>query len=80
MICSSPFQEDEKHMQDPSSRDRVREMAQRGLDIDLRKKFHGMEFRDVYELAAKVTEYEEMLKEESYQRKKSMGTYCQEVN
>ena len=51
-------------------------MAQRGLNIELRKKFHGMEFRDFYELAAKVTEYEELLKEESYQRKKSMRTYC----
>ena len=39
-----------------------------------------MEFKDFYELAAKVTEYEELLKEESYRRKKSMGTYCQEVN
>ena len=55
-------------------------MAQRGLDIKLRKKFQGMEFRDFYELAAKVMEYEELLKEESYLRKKSMGTYCQEVN
>ena len=51
-------------------------MAQRGLDIDLRKKFQGMEFRDFYELVAKVTEYEELLKEESYWRKKPMGTYC----
>ena len=55
-------------------------MAYRGLDIELRKKFQGMEFRDFYELAAKVTEYEELLKEESYRNKKSMGTYCQEVN
>ena len=39
-----------------------------------------MEFRDFYELVAKVTEYEELLKKESYQREKSMGTYCQEVN
>ena len=39
-----------------------------------------MEFRDFLELAAKVTEYEELPKEESYRRKKSMGTYCQEVN
>ena len=39
-----------------------------------------MEFRHFYELAAKVTEYEELLKEESYQRKRSMRTYCQEVN
>ena len=55
-------------------------MAQRSLDIDLRKKFQGMEFRDFYELTAKVTEYEELLKEKSYRMKKSMGTYCQEVN
>ena len=41
-------------------------MDQRGLDIELGKKFQGIEFRDFYELAAKVTEYEELLKEESY--------------
>ena len=55
-------------------------IAQRGLDIELRKKFQGMEFRDFYELATKVTEYEELIKEEIYRRKKSIGTYCQEVN
>ena len=27
-----------------------------------------------------MTEYEELLKEESYRRNKSMGTYCQKVN
>ena len=27
-----------------------------------------------------MTKYEELIKEESYQRKKSMRTYCQEVN
>ena len=31
-------------------------IAHRGLDIELRKKFQDMEFRDFYELAAKVTE------------------------
>ena len=50
-------------------------MAPRGLDIELRKKFKGMEFRDFFELAVKVAKYEEFLKEESYWRKKSMGTY-----
>ena len=55
-------------------------MAQRGLDIELRNKFKVMEFRDLYELQTKVTEYEELLKEQSYRRKKSMGTYFQEVN
>ena len=39
-----------------------------------------MKFRGFYELATKVTKYEELLKKESYRRKKSMGTYCQEVN
>ena len=54
-------------------------IAQRGLDIELRKKFQGMKFRDFYELVAKVTKYEESLKEESQWRKTSMGTHCQEV-
>ena len=51
-------------------------MAQRGLDIELRKKFQGMEFRDYYELTTMVTEYEELLKEEYQERKTSIGTYC----
>ena len=55
-------------------------IAQRGLDIELRKKFQGMEFRDFYELVAKVTQYKELLRKESQRRKTSMGTYCQEVN
>ena len=40
-------------------------IAQRGLDIELRKKFQGIEFRDFYELSAKVAEYEELLREEN---------------
>ena len=55
-------------------------MTQRDLDIELIKKFQGIEFRDFYELVAKVEECEELLKEESYRRKKSMGTYCEELN
>ena len=51
-------------------------MAERGLDIELKKKFRVMEFRDFYELVDKVIEYEELLKEKSYWRKNSMGTYC----
>ena len=46
-------------------------MAQKGLDIELRKKFQGIEFRDFNELAAKVTGYEELIREESQR----MGTY-----
>ena len=67
-------------MQNPSLETEYVKIAQRGLDIELRKKFQGMEFRDFYELAAKVTKYEELLMEESQQRKTSMGTYCQEDN
>ncbi|XP_075515390.1 uncharacterized protein LOC142550033 [Primulina tabacum] len=54
-------------------------MAQKGLDFKLRKKFQGMEFRDFFELAAKVAEYEELLREESYKKKTAMGSYYQEV-
>ena len=39
-----------------------------------------MEFSNFYELATKVIEYEELLREESQQRNTSMGTYYQEVN
>ena len=39
-----------------------------------------MEFRDLYEIPAKVTEYEKLLREESRRRKTSMGTYSQEEN
>ena len=55
-------------------------MAQSGLDIELRKKFQGLEFTNLFELVVKVKEYEELLTEESQQRKTSMGTYYQEVN
>ena len=48
--------------------------------MELRKKFHGMEFRDFYVRAAKVTEYEELLREESQWRKTFIGTYCKVVN
>ena len=39
-----------------------------------------MEFRDFYDLASKVTEYEELLEEESQWSKTSTRTYCHEVN
>ena len=55
-------------------------MTQKGLDIELRKKFQGMKFMDFYELAVKVTEYEELLREESQWRKTTIGSYCLEVD
>ncbi|KZV55722.1 hypothetical protein F511_12557 [Dorcoceras hygrometricum] len=54
-------------------------MAQKGLDFELRKKFQGMEFRDFFELCSKVTEYEELLKEESYKKKTMLGSYYQDI-
>ena len=50
-----------------------------GVWILLRKKFQGMKFCDFYELAAKVSEYEKLLREENQRKKASMGTYFQEV-
>ena len=55
-------------------------IANRGLYIELRKKFQGMELKDFYELGNKVIDYEELLREEIQWRKTSMRTYCQEVN
>ena len=46
----------------------------------MRKKFQGIESRDFYEFVAKVIEYDELLKEESYRRKNSMGINYQKVN
>ena len=39
-----------------------------------------MEFKDFYELPAKVIEYDKLLEKESERRKTYMGTYCQVVN
>ncbi|KAH7834933.1 hypothetical protein Vadar_021083 [Vaccinium darrowii] len=36
-----------------------------GLNFKLKKKFHGVEFRDLFELSAKATRYEKILKEEA---------------
>ena len=38
-----------------------------------------MWFKDFYELAAKVIEYEKLPREENQRRKTSLGTYSQEV-
>ncbi|BFG30709.1 hypothetical protein CerSpe_169830 [Prunus speciosa] len=39
-------------------------LAQGGLLLDLRKKFEGIEFRDIYDLLLRVDRYESLLKEE----------------
>ena len=50
-------------------------MAPRILNIELRKKFQGLEFKGFYELVGKVIEYEELLREESQRRKTFKRTY-----
>ncbi|CAL8159871.1 unnamed protein product [Prunus armeniaca] len=50
-------------------------MAQTALKISLRKRFDGMLFGDLTELADKESKYEELLKEEQQKRNSSKGTY-----
>ncbi|GKV36311.1 hypothetical protein SLEP1_g44457 [Rubroshorea leprosula] len=54
-------------------------LAQNGLDIELRKKFEGMEFRDFFELSYKVARYENLLREESQRKAMLQGTYYQDA-
>ncbi|GKU99938.1 hypothetical protein SLEP1_g12712 [Rubroshorea leprosula] len=54
-------------------------LAQNGLDIELGKKFEGMEFRDFFELSYKVARYENLLREESQRKAASQGTYYQDA-
>ena len=39
-------------------------MATGGINFELRKKFEGMEFRDLYELATLAAQYEKILQDE----------------
>lgn len=55
-------------------------MASKGLDIELRKKFQGLEFKDFFELAVKVVHYKELFREESQKKKESVRNYYQEEN
>ena len=54
-------------------------LAQNGLDFELRKKFEGMMFRDLFELSSRATSYEAILREEQHRNAASLGTYYQEV-
>ncbi|XP_020411117.1 uncharacterized protein LOC109946773 [Prunus persica] len=51
------------------------QMAQTALKISLRKRFDGMLFGDLAELADKASKYEELLREEQQKRNSSKGTY-----
>ncbi|KAL6294026.1 hypothetical protein ACE6H2_002168 [Prunus campanulata] len=51
------------------------QMAQAALKISLRKRFDGILFADLPELADKASKYEDLLKEEQQKRNSSKGTY-----
>ncbi|KAH7855667.1 hypothetical protein Vadar_027466 [Vaccinium darrowii] len=51
-----------------------------GLNFKLKKKFNGVEFRDLFELSAKAARYENILKEEANRRSASKGTYYPDPN
>ena len=51
------------------------QMAQAALKISLRKRFDGILFGDLAELADKASKYEELLREEQQRRNSSKGTY-----
>ncbi|XP_059627576.1 uncharacterized protein LOC132270413 [Cornus florida] len=55
-------------------------LALNGLDFELRKRFEGVPFRDMYDLAEKATRYELVLKEEKERKNSSKGTYYRDPN
>ena len=46
-----------------------------GMNFELRKKFEGMEFKDLYELATILARYEKILLDEQEMKNSSRGTY-----
>ncbi|KAF7150804.1 hypothetical protein RHSIM_Rhsim02G0050900 [Rhododendron simsii] len=55
-------------------------LALNGLDFEFKKKFHGTEFWNLFELSAKASRYEKLLKEEKDRKAASKGTYYQDPN
>ncbi|XP_059630882.1 uncharacterized protein LOC132273822 [Cornus florida] len=55
-------------------------LALNGLDFELRKKFEGMQFQDLFQLASSAARYEKVLKEEQDRRNASRGTYYRDPN
>ncbi|XP_059627695.1 uncharacterized protein LOC132270537 [Cornus florida] len=55
-------------------------MAVNGLEFKLRKKFEGVQFHDLFDLAGKVAKYEELLHEEQDRKNFSKGTYYRDPN
>ena len=53
--------------------------AQVVLDFELRKKFEGMVFQDLYELTERAIRFETILKEENIRKNTLLETYYQKV-
>ena len=50
------------------------------LNFELRKKFEGITFIDLFELSERASRFEGLLKEESQRKNSSYGTYYQDPN
>ncbi|CAL9020684.1 unnamed protein product [Prunus brigantina] len=50
-------------------------MAEEGLEFEYRKKFQGIDFRDMHDLINKVDRYASLLKKEMQKKTASKGTY-----
>jgi hypothetical protein len=51
-----------------------------GLNFELRKKFEGITFVDLFELSERASRFEGLLKEENQRKNSSYGTYYQDPN
>jgi hypothetical protein len=51
-----------------------------GLNFELRKKFEGITFIDLFELSERASRFEGLLKEENQRKNSSYGTYYQDPN
>ena len=51
-----------------------------GLNFELRKKFEGITFIDLFELSERASKFEGLLKEENQRKNSSYGTYYQDPN
>ncbi|XP_059669214.1 uncharacterized protein LOC132314355 [Cornus florida] len=55
-------------------------LALNGLDIEHCKRFDGVEFQDLFDLADRASRYEEILKEEKGRKNSSKGTWYKDPN
>ena len=51
-----------------------------GLNFELRKKFEGITFLDLFELSERASRFKGLLKEENQRKNSSYGTYYQDPN